>query len=828
MDLVHLINYFIVSFGVTMIFHIDVRKMVLFSLYLLAFVVGGYNFALGHEVHYEGVVQDSGTGTPIRSVAISLHRLRDTVLIKGGITNAQGQFTIHTDMPDRGFIVQVRRLGYRPIILSRFAISGALRDTIRLSEMPIQSGDVVVFGWREFTEILPDKKVYTVKDNPNINGTTVSEVLDQIPSIQVDQDGTIRLRGNESVTIMIDNRPIKMDEDAKKRFIQQLPAQSVEKVEVRTSAGASFDAKTGGSIINLVLTRGLMDYAGGNVSIGSNNIGRYSASGTLYYQDSSIASSFNAGYIRMPNVETIWMRRTNTLSLNERILQQSIENKPDHRTFYANLQADYNLTTNDALSLAGYFNHNPGLNTGMGTNETRNESGAIERLFYDTANVRRDGIWGSASLLYKHTYQGKSKLTILTDYSIWSDIRKDTRSSVWNTPELNIDTSRTLIQNIQSTVIQPSLSGQVQYEFKPDSSVTIEIGGKYEYLWQKNNAETLRYSFASSSFLRDSLASLSPQTFTATSAVFVSAGFLLSSEWTLQTGVRFESSTIGVDFGASSITRTYPYFFPSATLGWTPSQAYSFSLSYQRAIVLPWVGILNPRVVRDAASDNIGNTDIKPEFINSIELSANGFWSSLSSSFSLYVNRSEGNISMSNFMVGNVQRRQYVNFNGTVVTGADLSANWRTAWGLTARASTHLENYRNLGSTLSGDVQLNTVWWSCNTGITYNFNDDLSTTATMRYTSPYDFGGQEREYYVSSQISALYKFLNKKLTLQLNFADPFFLQRTGMRSYSDGWQQLYSSRLLSRTIALNISYTFGKSNVQLEQHTKDKTGVKGN
>jgi outer membrane receptor for ferrienterochelin and colicins len=783
----------------------------------------------GEEFRYEGVILDNITGKPIRSVAVSLHRVRDTVLIKGGLTNAKGQFSFQVSSSNNQFLVKVRRLGYMTRILERSLDKKSdLRDTIQLIESAItQSDGVDVIGWREFTEILPDKKVYTIKDNPNINGTTVSEILDQIPSIQVDQDGTIRLRGDESVTIMIDNRPIKMDEEAKKRFLQQLPSQSIEKVEVRTIAGATFDAKIGGSMINLISARGLMDYAGGSVSMNSNSIGRLGGSGTFVYQDSTIASSINIGYIRMPNVETISMLRTNTFSASERTVRQSIENKPDHKTFYANLQTDFSVSPNDALSLAAYFNNNPGITTGTGANETRNEFGTIERRFYDTADVQRSGIWGSASLLYKHTFPDQSKLSILTDYSIWTDNRTDNRSSIWTTQSIETDTARSLIQRIKSSVTQPSISGQVQYEFKPDSSITLEIGAKYERTWQNNSVETLRYSFGLRNFLLDSLASLSPQTFTTTSAGFISAGFQLGANWTLQTGVRFESSTIGADFGTSKIERTYPYFFPSASLGWNPSQTYSFSLSYQRSIYLPWTGILNPKVTRDATSDNIGNADIKPEFVNTMELSANGFWGAFSSSFSLYARRTEGDISRSNFMVGTVQRQQYVNFNGTIVTGVDLSANWRSASGITARAGLHIENYHNIGSSIPSDTTLNSLWWSCNTGITYSITDDFSTTVSTRYTSPYDFGGQAREYFVTSQLSALYKLFDKALTLQLNFSDPLFLQRSGMTTYSSGWQQIYESRNLSRTIALNITFSFGKGNVNMERHEKDRTGTKG-
>ncbi len=150
-----------------------------------------------------GVVIDDSTEQPLKSVRVSIHTLPDSALLKGAMTDANGEFGI-TIPEQEHWLVKAGRIGYSPALQEQTLQETQRRNQkpaiIRLREAAVLSGEVEVTGWRDYMEVRPEKRVYTIKDNPNISATSVTDVLDQIPSVQVDENGGATLPGSGSLT----------------------------------------------------------------------------------------------------------------------------------------------------------------------------------------------------------------------------------------------------------------------------------------------------------------------------------------------------------------------------------------------------------------------------------------------------------------------------------------------------------------------------------------------------------------------------------------------------------------------------------------------------
>lgn len=777
-----------------------------------------------------GVVIDDSTEQPLKSVRVSIHSLPDSTLLKGAMTDAKGEFGITIPEKDH-WLVKAGRIGYTPAMQVQTLqdVKGKTRAaTIRLRESVVQTGDVEVVGWRDYMEVRPEKKVYTIKDNPNISATSVSDVLDQIPSVQVDENGGVRLRGDDNVVIMINDRPLKMETEQRNKFLQQLPAQNIASIEVRTAPGAKFDAKYNGGIINIILEKGLADFAGGNVYANGNTIGRGGAGGTLMYDDSTITGSLNLGWNRYYDRSTTHYFRDSPENPVERYISKDLVTTSDFNSFYVNPQVDITLSPHDILSLTGIINTSPGSSISAANGTRRDPNNTPLQFVADSSNVNRSGSYMDYSLLYKHTFDEESKLSADLNFSRWVNHRDDYKASILTYPEQVFDTLRSLRQSIGGTEESRSLNLRTDYTYTPNAKTTLEFGAKVEAEEQPTDVHTERFNFFSGKYTVDSSQTLANKPYYAMFAAFGTLGLSLTDDISVQAGLRYEHSVQGADFGGINIRRTYPNLFPSLSLSWVISPEYQVTASYNRSVSMPWVGLLNPRVSRESATAQWqGNPDIQPEFTHAFELSGTATIDGTTITLTPFYKLTLGDIRFSAVLDHDLLKTTYANFNGSGALGIDGLISYRSRDGYWASVNFNAQEYHNFGSAASGDVESRAIWGNCNGNIGYQFIPALTATATVRYASPLNYGGEEAGTFISTNLNVIYKMLDNAMTLTLTVADPFDIQKRTRVNTGFGYTLTSDAKQLSQFISLNIMYSFGKSRVNLEQHSKDRTSTKG-
>jgi len=237
--------------------------------------------SLQGEYTIEGFIKDSLSEAPLEYANVTVHRLKDSSLVNGITTNSKGYFKIE-NMPQGKFLLIAKYMGYKnrivkPVLLSKkneFVNVGS----IKLISNAQGLSEVVVKADRDLMLNNLDKKVINVDQNIASAGGTAVDVMQNVPSVSVDADGGIALRGNTNVTILIDGKPNSMAGISGSDLLSQLPASSIESIEIITNPSAKYDPDGTAGIINIVLKKKTNLGMNGLVSINAGSRDKYNSS----------------------------------------------------------------------------------------------------------------------------------------------------------------------------------------------------------------------------------------------------------------------------------------------------------------------------------------------------------------------------------------------------------------------------------------------------------------------------------------------------------------------------------------------------------------------
>ena len=246
----------------------------------------------------KGKVLDKQSNEALQFVNIRVSQAASGKLIKGAITDANGHFNVG-GLPDGNYVLGVSFVGYKSIS-RKFSISKEKRQQtfslLYLAEDQQTLKEVQVTGQRSQMKLEVDRKSFTVDQVLAAAGGSASDLLENIPSVEVSTEGEISLRGNSSVEVWINGKASGLTSDNRGEILQQIPAESIERVEVIDNPSAKYSPEGSAGIINIILKRDRKAGYYGSLRTGVNNQGGWNGSGNINYSSGILEAYANLGY----------------------------------------------------------------------------------------------------------------------------------------------------------------------------------------------------------------------------------------------------------------------------------------------------------------------------------------------------------------------------------------------------------------------------------------------------------------------------------------------------------------------------------------------------
>jgi len=774
-----------------------------------------------------GTLIDTDTKKPLPFAAVKITHTMSEELVTGGMTDDRGRFKIEsiTLGPNQ---VEFAYVGYKTktqeVRLGREGIEIDL-GKIGLQSSGVELNEVTVEAEREFMTNEIDRKVYDPSKLILSKTGSATDILENIPAVELDVDGNITLRGSSAVRIMIDGRPSRFTGEDLSALLQSLPANSVEKVEVMTNPSAKYDPDGTAGMINIVLKKSALQGLNGSVNSSYSGADRFRAGINLNYKVEDLNFFFNAGHSSGRYPRSSWSRRDNFLGEDTLSFYQVVDGYGGRNGNNIKAGIDWSPGNKHVFTIQGTINQ--GLRPRVSDNNTDWTTPFLDYTLTQFSD-RQGSRWNNSyDIIYDYKPKKGEELNVRMSYTDGSrdDVLEFTQDTLTNSIKLPSDKYRT-----NSFGEQWEFNGILDYTKKWNKDRKFEAGAKIitrEDLDAFNRTNIDIYTGDTTYLLDSENEFLYGEDIL---AVYSNYGFK-KGPWGFQLGLRAEQANITATQITQDSTFYNNYFqvYPSAFLTYEIAAGREINISYSRRVQRPGGRQLNPFIdYSDPFNLRSGNPYLLPAFTGSYEL---GYTQILKKGTTLTSNvyfRDRNNLITwySEVDSNGVNLTTYQNLNSGEDVGLDI--NFRGRLGKKGGFFSLGGNY--FYSQVSGDIR-GKGW--VNQGQGFSLNTVLSTP--LWKNASVQIMGNYRSKRVMAQgigrpfyfIGGGFKqgFMNDRLNLSINCRDIFNTMGWNYETSGPGFYSEGQFRWMNRVVECGLTYNFGE--VQRRRRQMDRSGRGG-
>lgn len=775
----------------------------------------------------KGKILDRQKSEPLGFVNIKVTEQGSDKFVGGGITDAGGNFNV-TGLKDGKYTLSLTFMGYKDVT-RQFEITPAKREVqfklLYMAEDAKQLNEVTVTGQRATMKLEVDRKSFDVGQLISNAGQSASDVLDNVPSIEVDNDGNVSLRGNSSVEVWINGKASGLTSDNRAQILQQLPAESIDRVEVIDNPSAKFSAEGSAGIINIVLKKDRKAGYYGSVQAGGDTRGGANTSFNVNYNSRLIDSYINLGYRHRANTGHMESQQTSN-AYNQ---TYDSDSKQRGNNFFTRAGVTLHATTKDDFSLSGMLMHGGGNSHSYTPYIYTAVANGLNNYQLDRINRSRTGMdmrYGEFN--YRHSFNDKHFIDFTADLSSWK-----MNGDNWyqdSTVVVGIDDVTYSYQYRPQYINNHRKELKLEYENQVTKNFKIEAG--YNGNFSRENTPQESYmdntSFDGTNASEDKLFfnrfiyKQDLHAFYTTLSYKFGAlslmGGLRGEYWRVNT----ESYTWEQEHDASlreqPFKKDYFQLFPSVFMSWQMTETQQLQLNYTRRLRRPWGGQLNSfRDTRDATTVSFGNPYLTPEFSNSFSLNYLKQWNDHSLLVSAYYRPTTDviqRISYKNQEDGLFYQTS-MNVAKSVSTGLEMTVKnklWRIL-DLTTSANAYYYRLNGFsydidGQTVTGNSDHNFTWNARMTA-SLMLPYDISIQTTGRYTARQVITQGYRKANYSMDFGARKNFFNKLFTLSVNCRDLLDSRRFETFTSGPNFTRHQINRRGGRRVSMTLTWNFG-------------------
>lgn len=765
---------------------------------------------------------------PVEYANLKVYSLQDSSVVSGGFSDDKGK--VVAEFKENGnFYVIISAFGFFNDTISDVKLDGlktrfSLGKVFIVSENSQDLDEVTIKADKKMIETSFDKRVYNIEDDLTSQGGDITDILNNIPSVEVDNDGNISLRGSGNVMILIDGRPSSMSQGAE-GALDGIPASSVERIEIVTNPSARYDPDGTAGIINIVLKKNKL--RGVNTKVDLSGATGHLYNGSLNFNARNEKVNFYTNY-------SFRYREGYRNNLNDRVgefedtqirLYQDRSGTDSRRSHTGKVGADFFLSDQDVLGVSLSGSVNDRIRTGDQFN-FESFDGELNRFWQRSTIDPRERMNADINADYKRDFEEKkgSVLAVVTQ-SFGSAESFGLYEEYYYRPD--------------GEVLSPGYFYQFQDRYNDNSNFTASID------IERNVGEKFRYELGQKTYVNNEtrgnylefLDSVTNQIIPDYNVINdfrfdeqIFAGYGIAAHQPLerlkyQVGIRLEQAftqpqllTTNEDF-----ENNYFSFFPSGHLIFGDEDMGELSLSYSRRINRPRSWNLNPfPLYSDPLNLRQGNPALQPEYINSFEFGYQKNFDKITLSGSLFYRKTLDKIQrIRAFLPNNVSVNSFANIDESEDYGVELILMYNPfSWW---KNTISFNGFESRLSANVGGVNLRNSGFVYNTKLNSTFNLFKGTTTIQvnaQYISPTFTVQGFYQRFPGVDLAINRNFMDKNLSIGLRLTDIFDQQGFYLQVSDGSFSQESMYKWETRRLYLSVSYKFGRKDSDKDKNQK--------
>ena len=781
----------------------------IFSSSLLSLFANNEDNTVRKEVDITGQVIDKDTNEPLEYATIAFIDKSLNKIVTGGITDSNGFFNINVKKGQ--YDITIEYISFKKQTLRNKLLTEDENLGVIKLELDVEALDAVeVIAERTTVEIKLDKKIYNVGKDLTVRGGTVSDVLDNVPSVSVDVEGNVSLRGQDNVRILINGKPSGLVGLNSTDALRQLPAEAIEKVEVITSPSARYDAEGTAGILNIILRRSKLQGLNGAITLNASEPTAYGVSGNINYRTGNVNIFSTSGYRYSDSPGN---SKTETEYFNSGTFFNEYRDINRTRKGY-NTNSGIEWYINNTTSLTAAFliresdNERETTNT---INELDNSGNLLNQSIRFDPEFEDDKTT-QFSLNFDKQFNGNSDHRLTADFQ-YENSNEDEESII---TQDGTDSERVqTLENQKRILLQTDFvkpigeKGQFELGYRGnfnqlDTDYILEFNENGNFELDTNLSNLLLYKEHNNAF-------------------YSQFGSKIKDKFSFLLGLRYESSRISINQVTSGDyeNQNYSGFFPTLNLGYEISEDQSLTIGYNRRIRRPRSRFINPFPSRSSATNLFqGNPNIKPSYSNSVDLGYLNRFGKLTLNSSIYyahatdvftfISEDSGQIAIVGGTEVPVIVRRPINLATNDRFGFEFTLTYRPSrkWNLNG-------NFNLFQSVTRGDYNgdnydAENLSWFIRLNNKYTLPGKIEWQTRIFYMGPREDAINKTKGMFSTDLAFSKDLFNEKASIALNVSDVFNTRKREMISRTSTFYSDSQYQWRQRTVSMSFTYRFNQ------------------
>jgi outer membrane receptor protein involved in Fe transport len=756
-----------------------------------------------------GKIVEAPKNTPVSFATVAVLMAKDSSVSTGVITDENGIFTI-PDVKPGSYILRVTNMGYETLFVPNVRVA-AESNIVDLGTLTVivsaqKLNEVIVKGEKSMIVEDIDKKMINIGKDMLATSNNVSDLLEKVPAVSLDENGNPQVRGKGNVVVLIDGKPSSLYGSDLPTVLQSFPADLIERIDVSTTPSAKYEGEGASGVIDIITKKNKIRgiNGSGRASLGLKE--NHSGSGNVSFRAGKLGlnASLN-GQMR----NTFWKRRLNRdnfLGDEQSRLEQRGTGHNTNKNMFSRIGANYEIDDKNSVEVGVNYSRDQNMNRSNLSNTSALLTGPMLDHFERINQSKGNGHNVSTSLDYRHKFNKTDQLiTFTANYSQGASEGKSNYDQ-----ENDVDSLSRYQQNFRNNNSK-SLFLNSDYTWPITPKATLEVGFRTRINSNDNannfyllNAETGNFEFDKNI----------SNIFNYKNSIYT--GYMTFSKktdlWGVRAGLRLTDSDQQID--QVSANREFGVHFltlvPSLSLSRKLDDNALLKLNYSRRVQRPEADWLNPYTdVSDPRNIQTGNPDLRPEFTHKAEMAYSNYEESGGWGPSLFMDYSNNAITRIRTVdAEGISLTRYDNVGREMAYGFETDFSQKIGDILKINGSGRV--FRSEVVSALAHIDNRTWSYSGNLNAFITLPMDFRASAYVNYEGPRAIAQGTRQGVFVANMGIRKDLLEKKATLSFNIQDIFLSRAYKSQLATDTYIQNSLWQQTNRLVNLTFQYRFGK------------------